>query len=498
MTSIKESDQDRTTREILAALDALGGRNVQADTLTFEGEKFVIPATMDVPGAVEWLEDWQRTQERTFHFTRTYPYRPFDGAAAMERAFIRVFGVAGMGQATRTMFGSNPPELISVPTGPHGESVQVPWGRIEIPALDATFVTDSSYDRDNGLVFAVCVEAPRKHRQRIEGFMDVIADELAQRSIYRGRAITGGDQPTFLDLSTIDPGRVVYSAETMTQLNANLWSLIEHSDTMRTLGIPLKRAVLAYGPWGTGKTMAGALTGQRAEANGWTYILARPGRDDLMETMTTARLYAPSVVWFEDIDVSASDATAQYISRLLDALDGVSAKGREVIVGFTTNHVERVAKGMLRPGRIDSVVYFGALEAADVERLVKITVPGEILDSTVDWTKVGVAFAGYVPAFAKEAIDRAMRYTIARTGAVGKVTTADLVDAANGLRAQLALMDEASEGIREDTLAASLRTLVGQAVADTLSVQSLPVHGDTFSIDDDELREVLAGQHGDK
>lgn len=488
------SASDLTQRDILAALDALGARNVQQDTLAFEGERFVIPASMNVRGAIEWLEEWEETQETTFSFSRTYPYRPYDGAAAMERAFVRVFGVAGMGRAIKTLFGSTPPEYVSVATGVN-TTVQVPWGQIQMPALDATIYTGATRSREDGIVFEITVQAPRKHRQRIEGFLDVVADELAQRSIYRGKAITGGEEPTFLDLSTIDPSRIVYSADTLTQLNANLWSLIEHSDTMRTLGIPLKRAVLAYGPWGTGKTLAGALTGQRATANGWTYILARPGRDDLMSTMTTARLYAPSVVWFEDIDVSASDATAQYISRLLDALDGVSAKGREVIVGFTTNHVERIAKGMLRPGRIDSVVHFGTLAPEDVEKLVRISVPDHILAPSVDWARVGTAFEGYVPAFAREAIDRAMRYTIARTGAVGQVTTDDLVSAAQGLRAQLALMDEAGLGVREDSMSEAFRKLIGEAVADTMSVSECHHSHAPFTVDDNELREILSAPH---
>jgi hypothetical protein len=482
MSDSKSSVDETNRKAILAALDALSVKSIQDDTLTFEGDRFVIPAGMTASEAAEWLRRWERNQEETFQFSRTFPYRPWDGAAAFDRACKRVFGSGGLGKAQVSMFGSQPPAMISIETAP-GQTVQVPWGEIEMPAIEASFYTGADRTREHGMVFMLSVTAPKKHRARIEGFFEVVADELAMRSIYRGKAITGGEEPVFLDLSVIDPQRVVYSADTMTQLNANLWALIEHSDTMRALGIPLKRAVLLEGPWGTGKTMSGALTGQRATANGWTYILARPGQDDLLQTMKTAQLYAPAVVWFEDIDVAASDATAQYISRLLDTLDGVSAKGREVVVGFTTNYVDRIAKGMLRPGRIDAVVHFGELESADVERLVRITVPAGVLAEHIEWEKVQTAFTGYVPAFAKEAIDRAMRYTIARNGGkVGTVDTGDLVSAAQGLRAQLRLMDEADEGTRSPSLDSAFRTVVDEAVAGLLNRTDLPDHEDSFYV----------------
>jgi transitional endoplasmic reticulum ATPase len=364
----------------------------------------------------------------------------------------RLFGSTGVGEATYSFFGGRrPPEFRTIAIG-NGRTAQVPWGRVSFSPLDATFVTGATSDPERGVLFHLVVEAPRKHRQRIEGFFDAVGDELATASIYRGNAITGAEEPAFLDVSTVDPTRVIYSTEVMTQLGANLWALLDHTDTMRKLGIPLKRAVLVEGPYGTGKTLAGALTAQRAVANGWTYVLCRPGVDDLMTTLRTAQLYAPAVVWFEDIDTVGSGGNSMYISRLLDALDGITAKGAEVVAGFTTNHVDRLQKGLLRPGRIDTVIHVGDLDAAGFEKLVKVVVPGELLGD-IDYARVAKAFTGYVPAFAREAIDRAMRYSIDRNGGwPDQVTTADLVNAAQGLRAQHAIMESASEGAALPTI----------------------------------------------
>lgn len=462
---------DRTSRTaILAELDRLGGLTVQEDALVFEGTRFVLPAHMagDIPGAVRYLEDYQDQQETQHLISRNFPFRPADGAAAFDRAMRRVFGTSGTGEVTWTMFGPQPPELRTVAVSPH-ETIQVPWGAVGFSPLDATFHIGATKS-EHGPISQIVVEAPRKHRRRVQGFLDMVEAELRERSIYRGKAIDGAEWPGFLDLDSIDAQSVVYSADVMTQLEANLWSLLDHTQVMRDLRMPLKRAVLVEGPYGTGKTLAGALTAQRAVANGWTFVLARPGVDDIMATLRTAQLYAPAVVWFEDIDVvGATGGSNAFLSRLLDALDGVTAKGVEVVAGFTTNHVDKLQKGLLRPGRIDTVIHIGELDAPGIERLIKVTVPRDLLASDVDYGAVVAAFTGYVPAFAKEAIDRAMRYSVARNGGrPDQVTTADLINAAQGLRAQHALMGEAPEGNRrvtiDDTIEAIMASTIGRAV----------------------------------
>jgi hypothetical protein len=483
----RKSAETRTREGILAALDALGGLSVQEDTLTFEGTRMILPASMEgnVGDAIDYLRDWREQMEEGYSFTRVFPFRPADGAAAFDRAMKRLFGSTGVGQATYSMFGGRrPPEFRTIEIGP-GVTAQVPWGNVQFSPLDATFTTGATRT-ENGLCFALSVEAPRKHRRRIEGFFDAVDRELRERSIFRGKAINGAEEPTFLDLSGVDGHTVVYAAEVMTQLEANLWSLLDHSDIMRELRIPLKRAVLVEGPYGTGKTLAGALTAQRAIANGWTYVLCRPGVDDLMTTLKTAQLYAPAVVWFEDIDTVGSGGSTMYISRLLDALDGVTAKGVEVVAGFTTNHVDRLQKGLLRPGRIDTVIHIGELDAIGIERLIKVVVPAKLLGK-IDYAKVATAFTGYVPAFAREAIDRAMRYSIARNGGYpDSVTTADLVNAAQGLRAQHGLMESATEGSNPTTLDGRITSIV----EDVVGRSRLGDHGDLMEIDEVDVSRV--------
>lgn len=446
---------DAVKAALLATLEAIGGLNVTDDDIEFKGTKIILPETYEgrVGDAISYLGRYVEAQENHYEFSKVFKYRPWDGAHAFQSAMMKIFGTTGIGQVQDMgFFGTRPPQMVSLDTGV-STSVQVPWGDVSFGPLEATFTLSGTRDREYGQLFRLSVDAPKKYRKHIDAFFTAVENELKTNSIYKGKAITGAEMPGFLDTDRLDPNTVVYSEEVLTQLNANVWSLLDHTEVMREFKIPLKRAVLVEGPYGTGKTLAGMLTAQRAVKNGWTFLLCRPGQDDLFDVLKTAQLYAPAVVWFEDIDILAKGGTDQDISVLLDALDGITSKGGEVIAGFTTNFVDKLQRGVLRPGRLDAIIHIGELDAAGFEKLVKNQIPADLLSKDVNYERVGNAFAGFLPAFAAEAISRAMRYSIARNGGrPSEIDTDDLVNAAIGLRPQLNMMNGAKEGANKVTL----------------------------------------------
>ncbi len=483
-TEVTRSEAEATTKAILAALDELGGKNVGEDSLLFQGTQFILPESLhgDISAAVDYLQEWDEQQNTEFEFSHQFNYRPFDGAAAFERAMKRVFGSSGIGKATATMFGRIPPRYRSISSGSHGETLQVPWGDVTFSPLSATFTLDANVNREFGLVFDLSVTAPRRHRRRIEGFFDVIERELREHSIYKGKAITpDGMEPAFVNTDGVDPAQVIYRQEVMTQLEVNLWAPLKYSDALRNTGVPLKRAVLVEGPNGTGKTLSGLLTAQIAEANGWTFILVRAG-DDPFEALNSAKMYAPAVVWIEDLDVIAGTDSVRnraQVSKVLDALDGVQGKGLEVMAGFTTNFAEKLDKGVMRPGRLDAVIHIAELDANGYERLVRALLPNGLLAPDVDFGEVTASYEGFLPAFAAEAAQRAVRYSIARNqGKPDAITTHDLVSAANGMRDHLRLMEDAQHGGQKtDTLDDKLAELVRGVVDGTKGNMHHSDHG---------------------
>lgn len=482
-TNGQQTEDEKVKEALLNTLSDLGGMVVGDDDVRWEGTGFIFPASMhgDWDGVIRFAHDQREQAKEQFAFDRTFRYRPYDGAHAFEQAMRRMWGTSGIGKAIETMFGKIPPAYITVNVSAT-ETKQIPWGRVSFSPLEADFYVGATQDREYGMVSHLRVSAPRKFRKHIEAFFMLVEQELKEHSIYRGKAFTGAEEPVFLDLSGTDPDKVIYSPDVMVQLETNMWSVIRYTENLRKYDQKIKRAVLLEGPYGTGKSLAGELTAKEAVENGWTFIQARPGKDNLEEVLGTAQLYAPSVVWYEDIDAVAHGDNFTPISALLESLDGISNKGVQILAGFTTNFVDRIHRAVLRPGRLDAVIHIGMPTDDVYERLVRTQLPEE-LRGDIDYAKVAESFRGYVPAFATEAIARAMRYRMSRNGGVPDVIeTEDLVNAANGLRAQLDLQNKAGEGAKMPTIDAAMTELVTGKVTELVNATSVvdPHDGDIY------------------
>lgn len=485
------ADELRTV-QILQTLETLGGAKVGEDSIVFTGTQIVLPADMEgkMDQVVQFLEEHEEAQNAHFNIKRKYNYRPNDVWAAFDRAMKKVFGTGGIGKAQFSMFGVEPPEYTSVASGPNGQTIQVPSGKVAFSLLDANFFLEATRHPEFGIIGMITCDAPKKHRNKVEGFFKVIQQELVENSIYRGKAITAHpSEPQFLNLDAIDPTRVIYTEAVEEQLRVNLWAPLQYTQTLRENKIPLKRAVLLFGPNGTGKTLAGGLAAMLATQNGWTYILVR-AEDDALEALTTARMYSPAVVMIEDLDtVASANQQRDQIKLVLDRLDNVEAKGAEVMAIFTTNEAADLDRNVVRPGRLDVVIEVKELDRPGYERLVKALIAPELLetdkngDSLINYDEVCAALDGFLPAFATEAIQRSMRYSIMRNGGKpGIITTQDLVLAAEGMAAHIALMDAASRAVdKRPSLETALTGVITDALSDTAG-KFVAIEGDASDI----------------
>lgn len=453
----------------LDALAELGGRLLGEDDITFSGTKFVLPERVDLSGAIDFLVQRRDDEENDHRFSRQFPYRPYDGARATALAIREAFGFT-LGQTLHTFFGRELPQLVDIKTGPGDEDrEQVPWGAMRLPGMKGmTIHLTAAQHAEFGQIFQIVAEGPRKYRFHIEGLFKLIDKYLREDSIYKGKAIDGAEQ--FIDVGVVDPRDVVFTDSVQRRLEGDVWAFIKHSDLLDSLGHGGKFAVLFEGDYGTGKSLAAILTAQVAIANGWTFLMCRPGRDNLTATLEMARMYQPAVVFGEDVDTMAGPQSGDTIERYLDLLDGIKQKGLKLLAVFTTNHAEDIHKGMLRPGRIGAVIHVGAMERDGVERLTRRVI-GDALDPEMtasDWDEVFEHVDGYMPAFVREVLDRSVRYAITlNDGELGLIGKEALCLAADGLRDQHKLMEEASEERVDMTLSTALAAVVTKAIDGT-------------------------------
>jgi transitional endoplasmic reticulum ATPase len=467
-SSLPDGLDPQAAMTILMAMPGLAGqqRIIKGDNVTFhDSPQIVLPKGMTYDELIKTFQRLKKDGETVIELNPRFLYRPDDGAVAAATVLKERYGIV-FGEATNMgPFGQIPARTRQVKTGPD-ETVYVPWGELSIPSLPGVELQfcDRHPHPDYGNVFEIHVSAPKRYKEELEELFAAIEAYLQEHSIYRGRALTGAKDLTFLDLSRFDPRQIVFSDMVETLLAGLVYGPLRFTDTFRQDGLPLKRTILLYGPYGTGKTSVGMIAGQIAVANGWTFLEAKPGEDEIQDALRTAKLYGRAVVLIEDVDANGSLADEKAVSRLLAMFDGVSAKGTDLIVIMTTNHVEDIHQGMLRPGRIDGVIPIAELDLNGVTRLIQAVMPPEQLDPAVDFAAVHQKMEGFLPAFVREVVDRARAFAIVRQGSREYVlTTADLVAAADSLRPQFELLEKARRGVEEPSLDRALKMAVKAA-----------------------------------
>lgn len=488
-------DNSAATMEgVLDNLARLGGRFSREDDIQFKGRQYVLPERQTLKQSVDFLAQRLADEEEEYRYQRTFSYLGWDGAVAVGTAMRELFG-ALVGKKIRTPFGDIPPSFVDVQVDVN-EFVQAPWGRVALPwDPEESWINVGTTINDNGdEVFALTALTKRKYRDEVSGFFAYVERVLEERSIYRGKAITASGKPEFIDTSKVDPNDVIYTEQVMTELETHVWLNIRHPQALRDNNQSMKRLVVLHGTYGTGKTLAAYLTGlecveqskriderisqlppdvQREAARAsfrdrTTFVIVRPGIDSWERALSIARSYGKSCIFVEDVDTMIDLSSDKSIRNMLDQTDGLTAKGVELQIVWTTNHLERLPQGMLRPGRTDALIEIGFMDRPGVERLCRRVI--NTLAPDVDFDAVFEAMSGYTPAYVREALDRTVRYSLAANkGVLGQITTDDLVHAANGLRPQLEIMHAAPVKEKLPTLDATIR----QILADSLDQDAI-------------------------
>lgn len=209
--------------------------------------------------------------------------------------------------------------------------------------------------------------------------MQAVVERSVSHSVYRGAVIelafvTGtrdeyGDveKPEHLKLlfKRLDPvgeEDIVIDEDVRHTLIRNVVDLHRRRDVLKANGVPIRRGVLLYGPPGTGKTFAcryaftklPEVTRIAVTGNALTQV---------GQIFSLARLYQPSLVLLEDVDlVFASREITLYSSVLGELMDQMDGLRPYEDIGFllTTNSIERMEAAIKdRPGRIGQCIYLG-------------------------------------------------------------------------------------------------------------------------------------------
>jgi hypothetical protein len=469
---------------IRAALRDAAGTNYQPDnSVAYTDETRIgVPRTMALKSAATTLAAAAQAQEEERAFVRVFKARPWDGAWATVNVMHEFFGSTGRGISTATFFGLVKTRMITVEVG-FGRTAEVPWGHLEAPVFEGTISFDSITDPALGHLFELTVTAPQKYETSIVGFFRLIDDWLSERSIYKGQAIRGTDDPAFLPPYV--PSSIVYTHQVTASLETAVWGVIRNREILKNDRRKVNTRTLLFGPYGTGKSEAGRLTADIAVRHGVTFIQVETGATltDLEQSAATARLLAPAVLFIEDVDLLVSDSpdSPAQQSRVLELFDGISSKSDDVMILMTSNKPAAFSKGMLRAGRVDQMIEIGALDRHATETLIRTVIGEDRLAGDLDFDTVWKAVDCFEPAFVRAVFDQAGAAALMRNAdqlrAEGfdeaqirqnapqyVLTTADFIAAADLLRPQHDMHTAKSDQFVPEPLSQTLTSLLTDSV----------------------------------
>lgn len=439
--------QEALAKRAIEQLAIIGGELTRDDDITYNGKAWNVPDQYrgNLKTASRDFSRFVEAQEEIIQVTRLFDYRPLDGAHAVYQMLKAYFGYAQT-KARQGIFGKVPPNEVDISVGfidGIEQHLTVPFGSdMVLPGLPGAVMTITQQRSALGNLLYLSTNCRRADKTAVEGFYTVVQKFLEENSIYRGKAVNGAMQ--FFDTDKINPDLFVYSAQVWADAETHIFSPMRDTALLTQRGYGSKRVVLLEGPYGTGKSGLGRTSAKVAVAAEWTAIICRPGVDDPFDVLNTARLYQPALIFIEDIDTIAASMDPNYVTKLLDTFDGFGNKDLKMQLVLTTNHADRIHKGMLRPGRLDALIHIGEMDRPGVERLARI-VCGDALRDDVDFDAVYKATDEYMPAFVREGLERSIRYSIARTQKVSDISTEDLVHSLESLRAQHAMQMAAND-----------------------------------------------------
>jgi transitional endoplasmic reticulum ATPase len=256
---------------------------------------------------------------------------------------------------------------------------------------------------------ALCREAAMKALRRYLPEIDLEGDKISPE-VLEGMVITNRDfkegmkeiVPTAMREFYVEVARVKWNDvgglyEAKRTLHDNLITAIREPEKFVKMGIRPPRGALLYGPPGTGKTLLAKALATESNAN---IILVRgpevlskwvgESEKAIREIFRKAKASSPCIVVFDELDSLARprgqeedvSGNERVLSQILTEMED-SGSASVVVIGIT-NRPDLIDTSLLRPGRLDLIIYVGPPDEKARQEILRIITQPMPLANDID------------------------------------------------------------------------------------------------------------------
>jgi transitional endoplasmic reticulum ATPase len=202
---------------------------------------------------------------------------------------------------------------------------------------------------------------------------------------------------------------------------------LKDPDAFRRLGIRPAKGFLLYGPPGTGKTLLAKATAREAQAN----FIATKSSDllskwygeseqQIARLFSRARQVAPTVIFIDELDslvpargggLGEPQVTERVVNTILAEMDGLEELQSVVVIG-ATNRPNLIDPALLRPGRLDELIYVPVPDEKGRRRILGIHTEDMPLASDVDLDSLAARTHRFTGADLEDLVRRAGMFAL--------------------------------------------------------------------------------------
>ncbi|VDL98326.1 unnamed protein product, partial [Schistocephalus solidus] len=306
--------------------------------------------------------------------------------------------------------------------------------------VDLEQIANEAHGHVGADLASLCSEAAL---QQIRNKMDLIdlEEDAIDAEVLDSLAVTmddfrwalGKSNPSALRETTVEVPNVTWEdigglENVKHELQEMVQYPVEHPDKFLKFGMTPSKGVLFYGPPGCGKTLLAKAIANECQANfisikGPELLTMWFGESEanVRDIFDKARQAAPCVLFFDELDSiakarggsvgDAGGAADRVINQLLTEMDGMSSKKNVFIIG-ATNRPDIIDGAILRPGRLDQLIYIPLPDEKSRISIFKANLRKSPIAKDVDINFLAKSTAGFSGADLTEICQRACKQAI--------------------------------------------------------------------------------------